>query len=224
MPRAPTYGHALGKPLGRPLFQRHDELARRFRRIINGGQSLRGQPRPNAGDGTDRSSYQRHEHSARPDAAMHTAHHYILGALTIGSACLCRVPIAVAMCTSPGMTGTARPMLTNLMRADLGDDAGFCFLDARRREPTHCGMVPRDRTGNVHLSRPSDPAHTFFLQSPLGDPPRQARRRYRQYRSAFKNIWHRAGVRVSNTSSPIPSGSCSTRRTRPCSAFPASGR
>lgn len=122
---------------------------------------------------------------------MHTAHPYILGALTSGERVSLsrsdrRRHVYVAGQTGTGKTG----LLTNLMGADLGDGAGFCFLDPHGdASQLIAGMAPRDRTGNVIYLDPSDPAHTFSYNPLWGIPPDKRAAATANIVSAFKNIW-----------------------------------
>jgi hypothetical protein len=141
---------------------------------------------------TDRSSYTRHEHSARRDSLpMHTNHNYILGTLSTGEG----VPLLQAdrrrHMYVVGQTGTGKTgLLLNLMRADLLDDAGFCFLDPHGDASKEiAGMTPPERTTQTIYLDPSDPTYTFAFNPLSGIPLPERATAAANIVSAFKNIW-----------------------------------
>src|SRR5208283_4844880 len=206
-PRARSKGHvAAGIPLGRALFESHDELAREpsynyRRRIAVRFPACSGWP-----SDTDRSSYKTHEHSARhggqplhASTTMPDLNNYILGTLSSGE----RVPILPAdrrrHVYIVGQTGTGKTgLLFNLMRADMEAGAGFCFLDPHGdASQAVAAATPRERTGRVIYLDPSDPTHTFAYNPLAGVAEPDRATSAANMVSAFKNIWgHSWGPRL----------------------------
>lgn len=122
---------------------------------------------------------------------MHTGYSYCLGALTSGE----RVPLLpsdrrrhvyIVGQTGSGKTG----LLANLMRADLNDGAGFCFLDPHGDASQDiASQAPRHRTREVIYLDPADPTHTFSYNPLSGVPPEKRAVVTANIVSAFKNIW-----------------------------------
>jgi Type IV secretion-system coupling protein DNA-binding domain/TraM recognition site of TraD and TraG len=134
---------------------------------------------------------------------MHTNmppnYHYILGTLTSGES----VPLLQAdrrrHLYIAGQTGTGKTgLLMNLMRADLLDGAGFCFLDPHGDASQGiAAATPRERMNDVIYLDPSDPTHTFAY-NPLSNIAEAERATTAaNIVSAFKNIWgHSWGPRL----------------------------
>lgn len=153
---------------------------------------------------TDRSSYKTHEHSSRLGGQpLHTHHmpedNYILGTLASGEL----VPLLLAdrrrhlyLC---GMTGTGKTgLLLSLMRADLLDGAGFCFLDPHGDASLAiAAATPPARIKDVIYLDPSDLTHTFAYNPLAGVAEADRATSAANMVSAFKNIWgHSWGPRL----------------------------
>ena len=142
----------------------------------------------------------RHGTSVSPcTRIMNTNHDYILGTLSTGeSVPLLQIDrrrhIYIVGQTGTGKTG----LLTNLMRADFLNGAGFCFLDPHGDASQDiAAMTPEARMNDVIYLDPSDPTHTFAY-NPLSNIPEHERATTAaNIVSAFKNIWgHSWGPRL----------------------------
>jgi hypothetical protein len=124
---------------------------------------------------------------------------YILGTLASGELVPLLLPDRRRHLYLCGMTGTGKTgLLLSLMRADLFDGAGFCFLDPHGDASLAiAAATPRDRIEHIIYLDPSDPTHTFAYNPLAGVAEHERATSAANMVSAFKNIWgHSWGPRL----------------------------